>query len=199
VLPERFLTVVHVREDGHTHLQGGGALDRDTAEQLWCESWASAVVRRRGVPVTATAPQRLAPPAVLTALTARDRGCRVCGASRYLHAHHIVAHAHGGPTSLSNLVLLCGTHHRLLHRHRWQISGDPDSHDPERRLRFWRADGREVNGHALRRRAPHAPRAAPDPTADAVKARARPNGDRLDTFALDVILHHWLEPPPSPP
>src|SRR5439155_18957873 len=83
VLPERFLTVVHLRDDGRAHLEGGGALDHETASQLWCESWAAAVVRRRGVPVTATSQQRFAPAAMLSALHARDGGCRFCGSPRY--------------------------------------------------------------------------------------------------------------------
>jgi HNH endonuclease len=38
-----------------------------------------------------------------------------CGRTRYLHAHHVLPWALGGATSLDNLVLLCGDHHRLLH------------------------------------------------------------------------------------
>jgi Domain of unknown function (DUF222)/HNH endonuclease len=53
----------------------------------------------------------------LVALWRRDKGCAVpgCGRTRFLHAHHVRPWALGGPTSLDNLVLLCGGHHRLLH------------------------------------------------------------------------------------
>src|SRR5699024_10261002 len=34
---------------------------------------------------------------------------------RYLHGHHIVHWADGGTTTLANMVLLCGQHHRCLH------------------------------------------------------------------------------------
>ncbi|WP_442860877.1 HNH endonuclease signature motif containing protein [Amycolatopsis sp. CA-230715] len=37
-------------------------------------------------------------------------------APRHCEAHHVVEWAHGGLTELGNLVLLCGHHHRLLHR-----------------------------------------------------------------------------------
>lgn len=51
------------------------------------------------------------------ALEHRDRCCAVpgCGATRGLHAHHIVHWEDGGPTDLDNLVLLCPFHHRLHH------------------------------------------------------------------------------------
>lgn len=55
--------------------------------------------------------------AQLQALWRRDRGCTHpgCGRTRFLHAHHVVPWARGGPTDLDNLVLLCGEHHRALH------------------------------------------------------------------------------------
>ena len=52
------------------------------------------------------------------ALTARDGGCVIagCGAPRrWCDAHHVKHWADGGPTSLGNLVLLCGRHHTLVH------------------------------------------------------------------------------------
>lgn len=53
----------------------------------------------------------------LAALWRRDRGCIVpgCGRVRFLHAHHVLAWSQGGRTSMDNLVLLCGEHHRGLH------------------------------------------------------------------------------------
>lgn len=53
----------------------------------------------------------------LAVLWRRDHGCVVpgCGRLRFLHAHHVVPWARGGPTSVNNLVLLCGDHHRALH------------------------------------------------------------------------------------
>lgn len=51
-------------------------------------------------------------------LMARDRTCRFpgCGATRYLHAHHVVHWEDGGPTDLDNLVLLCNHHHTVVHQ-----------------------------------------------------------------------------------
>jgi hypothetical protein len=51
------------------------------------------------------------------ALWLRDGGCRApgCGRKHHLHAHHIEAWAEGGKTSTSNLILLCPSHHTLVH------------------------------------------------------------------------------------
>jgi hypothetical protein len=61
--------------------------------------------------------RRTIPSAIGRALWMRDGGCRVpgCGRKRHLHAHHIEAWAEGGGTSKSNLVLLCPSHHTLVH------------------------------------------------------------------------------------
>jgi hypothetical protein len=189
VLPERFLTIVHVDADGATHLHNGGALDRPTAEAAWCASWGVAVLRERGRPVRATVPRRSVTPAQRSALLARDGGCRLCGATRHLHPHHIVPHAGGGPTSLDNLVLLCGTDRRRLHRHRWRITGHPEG-----RLRFWRADGREIPLRGVRAAPVSGAAPVPEPPAEVVAARGPHNGDRLDRYALDVLVSHLLEP-----
>lgn len=56
-------------------------------------------------------------------LAARDRSCRFpgCGATRFLHAHHVVHWQHGGATDLDNLLLLCNHHHRTVHEHDWEL------------------------------------------------------------------------------
>ena len=49
-------------------------------------------------------------------------------------AHHLTHLADGGATSLTNLVLLCGHHHRVLHHTPWQVrigpDGRPEFHPP---------------------------------------------------------------------
>jgi hypothetical protein len=67
---------------------------------------------------------RVVPPAIRTALAVRDRGCVHPGCDRpppFTDAHHIRAWIDGGATSLDNLVLLCRTHHRLLHEGKWEL------------------------------------------------------------------------------
>lgn len=56
-------------------------------------------------------------------LAARDRGCSFPGCDappQWSETHHIVHWAHGGPTDLTNLTLLCGFHHRTHQVMGWE-------------------------------------------------------------------------------
>ncbi|HEX8627445.1 MAG TPA: HNH endonuclease, partial [Catenuloplanes sp.] len=58
------------------------------------------------------------------ALVLRDRGCAFPGCDRpprWCDGHHIDSWVDGGPTSLSNAVLLCRHHHRVIHHTRWTV------------------------------------------------------------------------------
>ena len=71
--------------------------------------------------------QRLVTTAIWKALVARDRHCRFPHCTRppmMCHAHHIEHWADGGPTSLGNMILLCGHHHRHIHATPWTIRQD---------------------------------------------------------------------------
>ena len=70
---------------------------------------------------TATKAQRMA-------LMVRDRHCRFPGCRVDVHrceAHHVQEWELGGPTCLSNLVLLCRAHHVIVHEGGWRIFTDP--------------------------------------------------------------------------
>ncbi|GGF90585.1 hypothetical protein GCM10007304_00610 [Rhodococcoides trifolii] len=87
------------------------------------------VVDGAGVPLamgrtvrTVTADQR-------TAVTVRDRCCILCGRPpQWCQVHHLIHWAHGGPTDLDNLALLCGECHRHVHQHGWEIVLGDDRH-----------------------------------------------------------------------
>jgi len=104
--------------------------------------------------------------------------------------HHIRHWAHGGPTTLSNLALLCRRHHRAVHEEGYQVERQADGE-----LRFRRPDGRPL---------PDTPPPAPVPAdpVDALRAgndghglhidarTAMPGwlGERLDVgYAIDVL------------
>jgi hypothetical protein len=64
------------------------------------------------------------------AVAVRDRGCRFPGCDQPVavcQPHHIIPRAQGGPTSLTNLILLCAFHHLVaIHRWGWSITLHPD-------------------------------------------------------------------------
>jgi hypothetical protein len=75
------------------------------------------------------------------ALSARDGGCRYPGCTRrpaWCDVAHGLADADGGPLTLSNAVLLCREHHRLVDLGRWTVSVDGTT------ITFTRPDGREL-------------------------------------------------------
>jgi hypothetical protein len=128
---ERHQVVVHVdaealagaREDGVCEIERGGALHPETARRLACDASVVRIIERDGRPLSVGRKSRSVPPALRRALQSRDRGCRFpgCCEGRFVDAHHIEHWAHGGVTELSNLVLLCRHHHRLLHEGGYRI------------------------------------------------------------------------------
>ncbi len=135
---------------------------------------------------------RTIPPALRRALHHRDRACRFPGCGLpFGQGHHLRHWAQGGPTTLSNLALLCRRHHRAVHEEGYQVDRQPDG-----ALRFRRPDGRPL---------PEVPPPAAVP-ADPVRAlRARHEvqglrlhartacpgwlGERLDVVWAIGVLH----------
>lgn len=83
-----------------------------------------------GVPIELGRQVRLFTGPQREALARRDARCRFPGCdrpSRYTDAHHLVPWTSGGPTTLSNGLLLCRYHHRQVHEGGWRIRPtDPD-------------------------------------------------------------------------
>ena len=111
---ERYQIVVHADEavlsddgDGISELAEGSALAPETARRLACD----ASVVRSGQR------SRTIPSSVRRVVRRRDRGCRFpgCENRRFLDAHHVEHWAHGGETTVGNLVLLCRRHRRAVH------------------------------------------------------------------------------------
>ncbi|WP_254777836.1 HNH endonuclease signature motif containing protein [Rhodococcus triatomae] len=103
-----------------------GPLTINTARLLGCDANVTAIVLdEHGAPLSVGRTHRTVTRAQRTALAARDGGCAFpgCGATAaWCEGHHIRHWADGGPTDLDNLVLLCGTHHRLLHTTDWEVT-----------------------------------------------------------------------------
>ena len=67
-------------------------------------------------------------PSMIRRLRCRDRECRFpgCGSRRFTQAHHIVWWEKGDRTDISNLVLICSFHHKLVHEYAWRMKRMPD-------------------------------------------------------------------------
>ena len=146
---ERYQLVVHVEErtlaeskpDGCCELEDGPALPAETVRRLGCDSSLVAIVERDGRPLSVGRKRRTVPPALRRALGSRDHGCRFpgCNERRFVDAHHIQHWAQGGETKLSNLLLLCRHHHRLIHEGGYGLERRPGGG-----VRFRRPDGRPI-------------------------------------------------------
>ena len=88
----------------------------EAARRIACDAGKVRMTHRSGQVLSVGRKTRSIPPPIRRALEFRDQGCRFPGCtSKHCDAHHIVHWADGGETKLSNLVLLCRRHHRLLH------------------------------------------------------------------------------------
>ncbi len=197
---ERYQVVVHVDAEvladpdqpGQSVLEDGARVSTETSQRLACD--ASRVVMRHardGRVVEVAARTRTIPPALRRALHHRDRGCRFPGCGvRFGQGHHIRHWAQGGPTTLSNLALLCHRHHRAVHEEGYEVDRHSDGE-----LCFRRPDGRllpevppppEVPGEPVK-----VLRARHDAAGLVLNARiATPGwlGERLDVgWAIDVL------------
>jgi 5-methylcytosine-specific restriction endonuclease McrA len=144
---ERYQVVVHVDapvladpdQPGQSVLDDGVRVSAETSQRLACD--ASRVVMRHdadGRLLEIGARTRTIPPALRRALHHRDRGCRFPGCGvRFGQGHHIRHWAQGGPTTLSNLALLCRRHHRAVHEEGYQVERLPDGDLQFRRPNGW--------------------------------------------------------------
>jgi len=175
---ERYQVVVHVDaqvladpdQPGQSVLEDGVRVSAETSQRLACD--ASRVVMRHdeeGRLLEIGARTRTIPPALRRALHHRDRGCRFPGCGvRFGQGHHLRHWAQGGPTTLSNLALLCRRHHRAVHEEGYQVARLPDG-----ALEF-----RRPNGHPLPEVPP--PAAVPADPITALRACHASQGLRIN-------------------
>jgi hypothetical protein len=203
---ERYRVVIHVDEPvlsnpaapGQSVLEGGTHVTAVTSQRLVCD--ATRVVMKHdaeGRTVEVGARTRTIPPAIRRALHHRDRGCRFpgCGVA-FGQGHHIRHWAQGGPTTLSNLTMLCRRHHRAVHEEGYQVERRPDGE-----LRFTTPWGKPLPDVA-------APSVVHDDPSKIVRSlneaaglqvdaqTARPGwrGERVDVgYAIDVLHPRALQ------
>lgn len=174
--------VVHLDAEQHTAaLHLGPALTDYERAYLLCDATCEVWLERHGQPIGAGRATRTISRRLRRALEHRDRCCVVpgCGATRGLHAHHVIHWEDGGVTELHNLVLVCPYHHRLHHKGGITITGPAD------RLVVTDAAGHQLTNGSLAR-----PPTSPPP---AVPPCPGPTGERAQWW--------WYQPyePPPPP
>ncbi len=158
--------LVHVdvaQRAGALHL--GPLLTDAERAYLTCDATCEVWFERDGEVIGAGRATRQISRRLRRALEYRHPTCAVpgCGATRGLHAHHIVHWEDGGATELVNLVLVCPYHHRLHHRGLITISGPADA------LRVTDSSGRPLRAGSLARppnRPPPAVPPCPGPTGE---------------------------------
>ena len=112
----------------------------ETARRIACDAGKVRITHRSGEILSVGRKTRTIPPPIRRALEFRDQGCRFPGCtSKHCDAHHIVHWADGGETKLSNLVLLCRRHHRLLHEGGFNVRLSKDG-----AVRFFHRRGRPL-------------------------------------------------------
>jgi hypothetical protein len=125
-------------------IAGGPGLPDAVITRLLCAGRIRTVIRAHpGTIVDLGRSHRVVTERQYRALLARDHGACAfpgCDSTHGLEAHHVRHWIHGGPTDLTNLVLLCSAHHHAHHDGMFSI------HTTRRgRFRFQRPDGRNLS------------------------------------------------------
>ena len=134
-------------EDGQSEYQGGSPMHRETARRIACDAAISRVMTSgRSEPLDVGRKTAVVSSVTRRALVIRDRHCTFPGCERpddWCDSHHVKHWADGGATALSNLILLCRAHHRVLHQPNGfrveMVEGRPS---------FYRPDGTKLEERA---------------------------------------------------
>src|SRR6478672_5691816 len=159
----------------YAHIVGGPGLPDSVVQRLTCAGRIRTALQNQDSTVLDLGrSHRVVSERLYRALLLRDGCCCTypgCANTRDLEAHHVRHWLYGGPTNLTNLVLLCAGHHRAQHDGEFRIQRLGRG-----RFRFRRADGRLL----------------PDP---ADPATTRWIGDRLDRhYAISALAQHRKQP-----
>jgi hypothetical protein len=197
---DRYMVNIHtdietLKKDGsgaESEIEDNGHVSAETSRRMACDcSIVHLQENKYGEPLNIGRKTRSIPPAIRRALKRRDGGCRFpgCGCHRYVDAHHIRHWADGGETSMDNLVLLCQSHHRLVHESGYSVHTGPKG-----TINFTLPDGKLI---------PPGPDSRFRGNAVAIKIANRENGlditpetpipewygDRMDTeMAVDMLI-----------
>jgi 5-methylcytosine-specific restriction protein A len=106
-------------------LEFGGHTTAAEARRILCDCTITPVVLGgHGQPLDVGRTRRTVTPPQRKAVAARDGGCAHPGCDktpRRCQVHHIIHWIHGGETNITNLVMLCRTHHGEIHESGWKV------------------------------------------------------------------------------
>ena len=107
----------------------GTPIDVDELRHIACDADIVPVIfSADGQPLWLGRKQRSVTQAQKLALCRRDRGCIGCGLRpTACDAHHIKWWDQGGPTDITNLVLLCPRCHKRVHKQGYLVEQDPNT------------------------------------------------------------------------
>ncbi|MBC7679293.1 MAG: DUF222 domain-containing protein, partial [Pseudorhodobacter sp.] len=126
-------------QPGGSALDWGGVISGETTRRLACDATITPVtVGPLGQVLDVGRRTRTVNAPIWAALVVRDRECAFPGCdtpTSRCDAHHITHWADGGPTTLTNLVLLCRYHHQRVlhdqdHEDRWRVRIDEPTGRP---------------------------------------------------------------------
>ncbi|MGC4939152.1 DUF222 domain-containing protein [Kribbella sp. DT2] len=108
---------------GTGRLASGATLSAAAVRRVACDAGIiPMVLGTDSEPLDVGTEHRFVTRAIRHALNTRDRGCVVCSAPPAMtEAHHITHWSDGGPTTLTNLALLCRPHHTEVHQGHWTL------------------------------------------------------------------------------
>lgn len=157
-------TEAEIEDHSHVPAETSRRMACDCSIVHWHEN-------QQGEPLSIGRKTRSIPPAIRRALQRRDRGCRFpgCTCSRFVDAHHIQHWADGGETSMDNLVLLCRTHHRLVHEAGYGVRATNTTSD--RAIEFTLPNGKII---------PHGPGTRSRGNAETIKLNNHKNGLKIN-------------------
>src|SRR5438094_988113 len=105
-------------------LDGGTIVPAETVRRIACDAAISRIIGKGELDAEITRASRSTPAATRRALAARDRGCVAEHCNRpaqWTDSHHVKHWIDQGPTTMSNLILLCRPHHRKVHEGGWDL------------------------------------------------------------------------------
>ena len=109
-----------------------GFIGSETAWRLACDATTQLVVKNQDGRIAGVGRNEQAiSRSTRRAVEERDGGmCTFpgCGRDAFVDCHHIVHREHGGSNHPDNLLLVCWTHHTLLHEGGWSLKGPAGPH-----------------------------------------------------------------------